>query len=202
MSALNVFETVYVRVRDWMQGKGLPNGWLTYGRPQVPPGKGATRLFLCPDDDSGDAVGPAKAQRMNPVQVAVRAVGIKLTIYAASTKEGAQAYHHEDLAIRIANLAHVALLRCAERGFRASGVSGTTSTEVRVLRAGFVADASTDAWSGRVYEMRFQVDAPVNDVTYLGEAPAEADFAPGTTELEVSGPGTSSDLPTATTRVN
>ena len=202
MSELVALEEIYLGVRDWMLSKGLPKGWLEYGPPRVPEKVGGSRLYVCPDVDSGDVILPSRSQKMNPSLIGVRALGIRFVIFAKDTREGAQLYHHEDLAVRIANLAHVALMRMADRGFVRLGseLSGRT-TLARVTRSGFVADETTDAWSGRVYEIRAQVDTPISDVTFKGAAAAEAEFTTGTTGHGGDGPATNADLPQATTRV-
>jgi hypothetical protein len=202
MSELVAFEEVFLGVRDWMLAKGLPKGWLEYGPPRVPEKVGGSRLYMCPDAEAGDGVLPARSQKMNPTLIAVCALGIRFVIFAHDTRQGAQLYHHADLALRIANLAHVALMRMADRAFvRLGGELTGRTTTARVTARGFVADATTDAWSGCVYLIRAQVDTPVSDVTFKGAAAAEAEFTTGTTSLDVDGPATNADLPQATTRV-
>ncbi len=189
------FDIIFRGVRDRMEAKGLPKSWFTYGPPQVPQSVGGTRLFMCVDEESGDAILPAHSQRKNPEHVAARALGFKIAIYAHSTREGAGRADHEDIAIRIANMCHVAI----ERLTKTPG----TSTMWRPTRAGFVTLQSSDGWAGRLYEMRFQIDIAVDDVTFTGDAADEATpLAAGTTTLDLEGPGTSSDLPNATTRAN
>jgi hypothetical protein len=186
------FATIFYGIRDSMEAKGLPKGWFTYGPPQVPQTRGATRLFLCVDEEAGDAILPARAQRRNPQHVGVRALGFKVSIYAHSTREGADMPHHEGLAVRLANMVHVAIEHLTKQ-------EGTL-TMWRPTRVGFVTLPSTDGWAGRLYEFRFQLDVAIDDVTYVGDAAREVSpEAAGTTTLDPDGPVVNPDLPNVTT---
>src|SRR5688572_19566191 len=99
---------IYLATAARLAAKGMPYEF-TYGPPQVPQKVGETRLYMCADDETGDAILPARSQRRNPKQVAIRAIGSRVAILAHSTIAGADRHDHENLAISIANLVHVAL---------------------------------------------------------------------------------------------
>lgn len=187
----NPIHDVFIEVKGAVKAKGMPFEF-TYGPPQVPQKVGATRLYMCLDDAAGDQFLGPRGQHRNPKLVDVRAIGVLVRIYASSHLAGAQRHDHEAIAIQIANMVHVAL----------HDVIKSSKTLFRVQRAGFVPDETTDGWAGRVYEMRLQIDTPVADVSWTGEAAAEFEFATGATTLDTDGsPAANTDLPTATTRI-
>jgi len=180
---------VFLEVRDRCLARGMPFDFV-YGPPQVPAKIGATRLYMGLDEQAGDALLGPRSQHRNPKLVDVRAVGVLVTIYASSTIAGAQRHNHEALGLQIANMVHASLHH----------VIVASKTLFRVTRAGFVADPTTDGWAGRVYEMRLQIDTPVADVKWTGEAAAEAEFTAGSTTVTTNGPGAPTEVPHATTR--
>jgi hypothetical protein len=183
---------VFNPVRDRLRAKGLPTAIeCIYGPPPVPMKVGATRLYMCTDDEVGDAIGGPKAQRPNPKHVGVRAIGAMVVIYAHSTEQGADRGDHEEIALTIADMVHAALHSVIRAG----------KSEFRVTRAGFRADETTDGWAGRVYEMRLSIDTAIEDLTWKGAALPEVSAPRTTTTLDANGTS-STDLPNATTRVN
>lgn len=192
--SVSIHDDLFAPVRDRLRVKGLPSAIaFEYGPPQVPMKVGATRLWLGIDDEAGDQTSNSpKAQRPNPKHVGVRAIGVRVVIYAHDTRQGAHRGDHETIALAIANMVHAAL----------HAVVRAENTEWRVTRTGFVADPTTDGWSGRLYEMRFAVDTPISDLTWKGAAAPEVSAPSTKTTLNVEGAGASTDLPNATTRVN
>lgn len=185
-----IHERIFVPVQASLKAKGLPFEFI-YGQPQVEPKVGPTRLYFELDADAGDRALPARSQRKNGKRVGVRAVGARVVILARSSKEGAQRQDHEELALQVASMVQVAIHR----------VVYLEKTLWRMRATGFAADSTTDGWSGRVYVMRFEIDAPVADLTFVGAAKPEGGFDKSATGLTASGPGTSTGLPNATTRV-
>lgn len=186
-----IHEHIFVPVRDAVKAKGMPFEFI-YGPPQLDPNVGGTRIFIATDDDAGDAILPARSQRMNPQLVAVRAIGVRIVILAHSTVAGARRHNHEELALQVANMIHVAIEHQVAK----------KKTLWRPLKTGFVSDASTDGWAGRVYVMRLQIDTPVSDLTWVGDDKPTGTFVNPTTSTQVTGPVASTEsLPTATTRV-
>lgn len=182
---------VFVQLRDRLKANGVPFE-VAYGPQPVPMKVGTSRLQVMRDYESGDAVLPTRSQRPNPNQVAVRAVGGIVRIFASSTLEGAQRHNHEAIADQLADQVHVALHRIVQAG----------RTLWRVQRMGLLPDGTVDGWSGVVFEIRFQIDHGVEDRSWTGEAAPEGSFTTGATSLSVSGPGVSTDLPNATTRIS
>lgn len=181
---------VFLEVKDRCAARGLPFEFV-YGVPQVPAKIGATRLYMCLDDQAGDALLGPRSQHRNPKLVDVRAVGVLVTIFASSTIAGAQRHNHEALGLQIANMVHASLHH----------VIKASNTIFRVTRAGFVADPTTDGWAGRVYEMRLQIDTPVADVKWTGEASPEGGFTGSATTVTTNGAGAPAGVPNATTRI-
>ncbi len=182
---------IFVLLRAALKAKGVPVECI-YGPTQVPMKVGASRLQMLRDYEAGDRVVEPYTQRANPRQVAVRMMGAKILVFAHSALDGAARHNHERLAEQIVDMAHVCM----------HDIVLGALTLWRITKAGFLPDATTDGWAGVVYELRFQIDRGVADLTWAGEAAAEADFTTATTSLEADGPGVNQDLPSATTRVN
>ncbi len=182
---------IFVLLRAALKAKGVPSE-IVYGPTQVPAKVGASRIQFLRDYEAGDQVRGPNSQRMNPRQVAVRAMGGKILVFASSAIEGAQRHNHERLAEQVVDMVHVAL----------HDIVSQAMTQWRIQRASFVADATTDGWAGVVYELRFSVDRGVADLSWSGEAAAEFDVVAGATTLDVDGPGTPAGLPNATTRLS
>lgn len=183
---------VFLEVAERLRAKGLPAAIrFEFGRPEVPMKVGATRLYMAIDDQA-DQLRGSRGNHQNPKRKNVRAVGVVFAIYARSTEQGADRWHHEAIALAIAGMVHAALHH----------VVLTSKTLYTPGSAGFVPDETTDGWAGRVYEARYAIDVPITDVTWKNAAPSEFTFAVGATSLDTSGsPGAATDLPHATTRI-
>lgn len=185
-----MIHAIFVQLRDALAAKGVPFQ-ITYGPPQTPMKVGDTRLAFFRDYTAGDAIGPRKSQHQNPRQIATRSMTFVVRIYAQSTKPAAARWEHEEIAEQLADAVHVALHDIALRG----------RTLMRIGRMGYVQDDTSDGWLGVVYEIRFQIDRGVADLTWTGEAAPEAIAGSMSTSLDVDGPGAATDLPSATTRI-
>jgi hypothetical protein len=185
----STIHAVYVHLAAELKAKGVPFE-IAYGPTQVPPKVGASRIVVQHDHEAGDQnLGP-RSQMKNPRQYAVRAMGGLVRIHAMATVESATRGDHERIANILADLVTVALIRIARRA----------KTEQRIVREGFAVDATTDGWAGALYEIRFQFDRGVHDVTYQGAAMPEGEVAHTSTSMTTSGPAAAA-LPTATTRI-
>lgn len=183
---------IFVLLRAALKAKGMPFE-IVYGPSQVPDKVGGTRIEMSRDYESGDRVLPGKADTRNPPMVAVRAMSSRIRIFARDTIEGAQRHNHERLAERIADMIHASLIPiCRE-----------SKTQWRVIRAGFVSDATSDGWAGVVFDLRIEIDRGVYAFPNWTQAELDEVDAQGigATTLTTSGNG-STDLPSATTRVS
>ena len=192
MSSGDLYD-LYTQVRDRVKGLGMPYDF-AYDVPPVPSAVGATRIYMTTDDAAGDQVRPphSPVSRGNPKIVGNLALGARVVIFARSTVTGARRHNHEALALQIANMVHVAIHE----------VVLASRTTYRAGRYGFVAnDATPDGWAGRVYEMSLQLDTPLRDISWIGEAGPEGSFTTASTTLAASGDG-ATDVPHATTRIS
>ena len=189
-----MIDEVFFLLKAAFKAKGVPYE-LVYGPTQVPPQIGASRIQILRDVDGGDIVQAGRARFPNPKMFAVRASGAMVRIHASSTIGGAQRYDHERLADAIVDQVQVELFKIVRNA----------KTEWRVLKAGFVIDPNLpDGWAGVVYELRFQIDRGVTDVSWVGDKAAEGTFTGGAaTSLDTSGSPSpaSKQLPNATTRI-
>jgi hypothetical protein len=174
------------------RAKGMPFD-VVYGPTPVPATIGGTRVQMFVDLSSGDMFGPARSQRPNPRQYAVQAVSMVVHVFAKATTGGAARHDHERLANAIVQQVYVELHKLVRNA----------PSEWRITRAGFVTDpALTDGWAGVVYELRFQVDVGIVDVSWTEDAAGTGTFAHALTTLDTTGsPAPTMDLPSATTEV-
>lgn len=187
-----IHDELFLPVRDRVRAKGLPSAIeFTYGPPQVPSKVGGSRLYMNIDDEAGDQIKPTASQRPNPKIVHVRAIGVRVVIYAHDTRQGAHRGHHEAVALNISQMVHAAL----------DSVINAAKTRWTPGRYGFVAVEGSDDWAGRAYEMRFTVDTGIEDVTWKGDAAPEVAAPHTRTTHTVNGSGASS-LPNASTRIS
>jgi hypothetical protein len=194
MTAPDSFYGVFLALRTALKGKGVPFECV-YGAQQVPDKVGATRIDFARDYEAGDQVGSPRSTHKNPGHPATRALAGRVRILAKSTKANATRGDHEQIADNVFDQVYVELHKIIVKA----------NTTWRVQRATFLPDPTTDGWNAVVYEFRFSIDAPVVDVTWTGEAAAEATVGGAhgvaiATELDATGPDTSTDLPNATTR--
>ena len=183
---------IFVQLRTALKAKGVPFE-LVYGPTQVAPKVGATRIQMLRDYDAGDQVLPSLSQHRNPRVFAARGMGALVRVHAQNTVAGAQRHDHERIADLIVDQVQVELYKIVR----------AAKTMWRVTRAGLVADTTTDGWSGVVYELHFQVDRGVRDVTWAGDADGEMTMTAETavTSINATGPSTTRALPTSTTRI-
>ena len=119
-------------------------------------------------------------------------MGGVVRIFAHSTIEGAQLHDHERLADRLADQLTVEIYKAAR----------DSRTLSRIIRAGFVSDDTTDGWAGAVYEIRFQIDRALRDVPWVADPDNnEGSYAHAATTTTATGPGVSTTVPAATTRI-
>lgn len=188
---MTTLHAAYLAVQKSMRSRGLPFE-VVYGPQRVPDTVGNTRVEFSADREAGDGMLPARSQRANPKQVAVRALGGVCRIFARATMSGAEVHNHEALALKIADMVHTALHEHVR----------LLPSLWRISKAGFLTDKEKpDGWLGEVYEFRFQIDRAVAVLTWQDEAAPEGEFTTGSTTLTTSGPGTSSALPSASTRI-
>lgn len=181
-----MIDALYVPLRDALKAKGVPFE-VVYGPTQVPPGVGGSRIQLL-SDAQGDAPIAGRGRFQNPRVVAARLSAGLLRVHAKDTREGAMRRDHEALANRIVDQLQTELYRVVSRA----------KSLLHVTRLGFVADDTTDGWAGCVYEMRFQVERPAYDTTWVGTA---AETATPAIVTSVTATGSASVLiPSATTR--
>ena len=185
-------KALHIPIVERLRAKGLPTAIeVTYGPPVVPAKGGGTRIYMHEDDDAGDQVGAKRSQKANPRGVGIRSVGIKFVIFAHDTRQGADIGDHTALARQLADMIAAAVHIVVRRDLKSLYSAG---------RAGFVAIETGDGWAGRAYAMTFAVDTRISDLTWKGAAAPEGSFTTGATTLSASGPGVSTDLPSATTR--
>lgn len=181
---------VFVLLRAALKAKGVPYD-LVYGPPPVPYAVGGTRVHIYRPPQA-DAVAGPRSQHRNARQYSTRAMGATIQIFAHSTISGAGRHDHERIADKIVDQLQVELHK----------IVGAAKTVWRVLGSGFTTDFGTsDGWAGVVYELRIQIDRGVRDVSWVGDAAAEFTTDDFATDSTATGPGVSSDLPTATTRI-
>jgi len=186
-----IHDDLFLPVKERVRARGLPSAIeFTYGEPQIPVKVGGSRLFMHIDDEAGDQIKPTTSQRPNPKLVSVRAVGVRVVIFAHDTRQGAHRGHHEAEALIISQMVHAAL----DQVVKAANTRWTPG------RYGFVAVEGSEGWAGRAYEMRFTVDTAIEDVTWKGAAAPEYTFTDATTTHTRTGAATVS-LPNATTRI-
>lgn len=185
-----MIDEIYVLLKNALKAKGVPFD-VVYGPAQTPPGP-TSRIEVQRDTDGGDGVEAGKGRFANPKMFALRATGGMVRVLAKSTIDGATRQDHEHLADAIVDQVQVEIFK----------ITRNARVGFTVTRAGFVTNTSiTDGWAGVVYELRFRVDRAVNDVTWQGDKAPEGSYATPSTTLAASGPGGSTDLPNATTRI-
>jgi hypothetical protein len=135
-------------------------GTVTWGRP---------RIVIEHDDDAFSFV---RSQRPNPKQRHTVRCGYKLTIYAQSTKSGAQWFEHLRLAEHVRDMVLVAMDRvAAARKNEWEPKSGKFITPDDLTGAEIAA--------GAVYQIAFTFDRGVQDVTWAGAAKPETTLGVG-----------------------
>lgn len=185
-------KALHIPIVERLRAKGLPTAIeVTYGTPVVPPKNGGSRIYMHEDDDAGDQLGAKRSQKANPRGVGIRSVGIKFVIFAHDTRQGADVGDHTALARQLADMIAAAVHIVVRRDFKSLYTPG---------RAGPIAIPEGDGWAGRAYGTTFAVDTRISDLTWRGAAAPEGSFTTGRTTLDADGPGTSSALPSATTR--
>lgn len=118
-------------------------------------------------DDGGDRFGPARSQSVNPKRRMTRLVGVKVTIYAQSTRAGAQPFEHRARAEQILDVVLVALeLVAANRRNRIEFTSGRFSVPDDL--------SASERHGGAVYELTFTIERAVVAQTWAGAAQGEA----------------------------
>ena len=186
---------LFLTTKATLKANGVPFECV-YGPQPVPDKVGGTRIEFQRDTTAGDQMHPPRSQMVNPRQYAVRAMGVLIRIFARATLAGAQRHDHERVAEKLADQVYIGLYKAVR----------AAKTMMRVVRAGFVSDSpdTPDNWSGVVYELRVQVDRGVHDLTWTDDAAAEATLSAtsGATSLDLDGPGVSTSLPNATTRMS
>lgn len=132
----------------------------------------AHRNVLVIEHDGGDSFGSVKSQSSNPKRYYTRSVGAKLTVYAQSTKQGAQEFEHRRLAEHVLDLALVELRRvCSERNFL---------PEIGKGQFGEIADlAKSEVQGGAVYELAFTFDRAVEEMLWDSSFDAELTISAG-----------------------
>lgn len=120
------------------------------------------RIVVEHDIDAGDQFGSPLSQRSTPAQSFVRVFAAKVTIYAQSTKNGAQPFEH----IRRAEHALDLVLSSLDEVVRARKnrlvfTGGAFSTPKDL--------ANSERWGGAVYELKFTVDRGVVKQTWAYE---------------------------------
>jgi hypothetical protein len=184
---------IFLPVKTALKAKGCPFE-LVYGPTQVPLAS-ARRASSCRRRVSPTQLGPVRSQRANPKHVAVCAVGLVVRIFARSTKPNAQRYDHEALARQTFEAVYVASI---------NDVVSRANTQWRPGAPRFTEDVDHARWLER---RRLRVPVLrrhlVQDVNWQGEPADELTMAADTTSTTqtATGPGPSTDLPTATTRV-
>jgi hypothetical protein len=188
-------------LRAALQARGVPYD-VVYGPERMAQSSLArTHIVLERDRTLGDAYLPPTTHTRNPRLDHVRRIGAVLTVYARSGEPGATIADHERLADHIVDQALVAL-----RGIVAARRTLWDVTGARLLSAGESADRALEAWAGVVYEVKLAIDRGVADTPFDGAAAVERTMGGATgarigTALNITGsPGTSTDLPGATTR--
>lgn len=183
---------IFLPVKTALKAKGCPFD-LVYGPTQVPLAQGASRIVMQAAGQS-DSLGPVRSQRANPKHVAVNAVGLVVRIFARATKPNAQRYDHEALARQTLEAVYVAINSVVSRANTIWHPGSPRFTE---------SIETPDGWAGVVYEFPFSVDTSIQSVSWQGEPADELTMAADTTSTTqtATGPGPSTDLPTATTRV-
>lgn len=185
-------KALFYPLKDALKADGVPFEIL-YGPTTVPPKVGASRIQMLRDTGAGDTLGPARSQRPITRVVGLRAIGFIVRIHATATIASATRLDHEEIADRIVEQVRAKLFR----------VVRAANTVWHVTRAGFVDDATTDAWNGAVYELRFAVDTSDQDITWVGDGPGTFTMSADTTQTALSATGAGHDdaIPSATTRI-
>lgn len=189
------------QLRDALKARGVPYP-VSYGPERV----GQTvladsHIVVERDRDRGDDVSPPPTSRYNPHLDHVRDIGAICRIYARSTLAGAGPEDHERVADTVADQVLIVL--------RSIVSARRTAWAVRSAKLLSTAEAEYNGinWPGCVYELRFAISRGVTVATFVGEIAGETKFggAHGTTvatSLDTTGgPGPSTDLPSAETRI-
>jgi hypothetical protein len=130
-----------------------PMGTTTWGR---------ERIVIEHDDEGGDAFSHVLSQHKNPKHRATRAIGVKVTIYAQSTRPGALHWEHRRRAEHTLDIVVVALadvITARKNAWRITGGKFVTPPDLD----------SSEKPGGAVYELKFTVDRGVYEQKWTGE---------------------------------
>jgi hypothetical protein len=186
--------TICASLAAALKAKGVPFD-VVYGPPPIPASVGATRIYVARDYEANEQMQPPRGRFANARMYAVRGVPAVVHIFAKATMDGARRADHERLADQIADEVQVELHK----------IIRAIPTIYAFTRAGLVADDTTDGWAGVVYEVRFTADRGVRDVSWVGGKAGEMTMTATTAQTALdttSSPAPTTDLPTATTRID
>ncbi len=133
---------------------------------------GRERIVMVEDETGGDRFKPARSQRAYPRHVLTRAIGVKLTIYAQSSKAGAQTFEHRRRASHILDLVLVAMATVASKRKNSWEPTGGRFTKAADLEA-------SERIGGAVYELSFLFDRGVFEQKWNGDTVETFEVAEG-----------------------
>lgn len=136
-------------------------------------------------EHTGDTYGPAQSQSRNPKIYYTRNIGVKLTLYAQSTRAGAAEFEHRRVAETALDMVLIAL-----RTIHAERKAGIAALNIGAGKFIALEDAAkSERQGGAVYELALTFGRGVADLTWAGAGFTEFEITPGfvTSSTSVSG---------------
>jgi hypothetical protein len=168
-------------VKDFLVTKGC-NVPVVYGPERKEQALNRPRYVIERDRAAGDQHTGTRSQRTNPKLVDVRAIGCVCRIFAQSTVASAGVWNHERDADQMVDHFTVAMASVIQNRKTLWRV-----TNAKLLTAGELAARDIETWPGVVYEVKFQVDRGVADLTWRtpeqAAGSAQEEHTMGTGEL-------------------
>lgn len=134
---------------------------------------GARERIVIQHDESGDSFSPARKNNVNPVQRAIRNIGVKLTIYAQASALGSAHWEHRRRAEHVLDLLIVALdsvLKTRRNGYSINGGRFISANDLD----------KSEVIPGAIYELRLSIERGIYDTNW------KYDKRP---EVAIGGPG-------------
>jgi hypothetical protein len=187
---------VAVKLQANLRAKGCPIPVVVGPEPTGTATFGRERIVI--EHSDSDGFQPAWSQSVNPKRRMTRLIGAKATIYAQSTKAGAQVFEHrrrceQILDMVLCGLSNIQAVRNGKGAFLPSGGRFIVPDDL----------AASERPGGAAYELTFAVQRGVADVTWTGEAQPEAELDGGidgvgilnSTRVSVNGSETYESIP-------
>jgi hypothetical protein len=171
-------------LKDALVTKGCPVS-VVYGPERKDQALNHPRFVIERDRTAGDKHTGARSQRANPRQVDTRAIGCVCRMFAKSSIEGAGVWNHERDADQMVDHFTVQMTSIVQMRHTLWRI-----TSAKFMTADELAFAGLETWPGVVYEIKFEIDRGVADVTWRtpdqSAGSAQAEITMGSGELSTT----------------